>query len=335
MKNIDEYISDLLYNHDCVILPEFGGFVASYAPSHIPPSRRILYPPSKNVLFNVRLQTNDGLLANHIAEKEKIPYQESIQRIQQFTLHCMNSLNEGKSVVFEQMGTFRANQEGKIEFTPFKELNYLEDAYGLTPLVPPPMTGQKRKPVKSPVISRKSPRKPTQVKKAIPRLVFVTILFAILAFWGYYHSPLFKDIYTNYSGIIPLIKASHQQSPVATGAHPDAITPAVPAIETSTPVDIPKPVDEEVTVPSLVASPNPDVPVKKYFIIAGAFKEKMNATSLILQLEKKGYEACMAGRTKGGLYRVCYGAYPGRRQALQALETIRQEEDQNAWLMIE
>ena len=28
-KNISEYISELLYTHECVIIPEFGGFVGN------------------------------------------------------------------------------------------------------------------------------------------------------------------------------------------------------------------------------------------------------------------------------------------------------------------
>ncbi len=334
MKNIDGYISDLLYSHDCVILPEFGGFVTSYAPSHMHPSRRILYPPSKNILFNIRLQTNDGLLANYMAEQEKIHYQEAVLLIQQFTSRCLDNLKEKRPVAFENLGTFTCNKEGTIEFTPSGEVNYLEDAFGLSNLVPPPLTGKKGKPERSPDTERRSTGKSSHNKKIAARLAFVTALLAVTAGWAYYHSPLFKDIYTNYSGIIPLIRASHQQSAVIAVVTPEekgSIT------ETRTPPapEIVSPVTETAAVQATVTPSAPPESQERFYIIAGAFKEERNATSLINQLKNKGFDARMAGRTKGGLYRVCYGAYTEKKQACQALETIRQLGDQEAWLMVE
>ncbi len=67
---IDQHISDLLYCYDCVIIPDFGGFVANYRSAEIDKKRNILYPPSKGIIFNKNLVHNDGLLANKIAKDE-------------------------------------------------------------------------------------------------------------------------------------------------------------------------------------------------------------------------------------------------------------------------
>ncbi|HNS17589.1 MAG TPA: SPOR domain-containing protein [Bacteroidales bacterium] len=349
MKTIDGYICDLLYSNDCIILQEFGGFVASYTPSRMHPTHRMLHPPSKRILFNVRLQTNDGLLANYIAEMEKISYQESMFRIQQFTTQCLNALKENKSVVFAQIGTFSFNKEGKLEFIPFQETNFLEEAYGLTSLVAPPPAGKKARTVKRPAPEKRSAVKSNNTK-ILPRVVFTSILLAVIASWGYYHSPLFKDIYTHYSGIVPLIRASHQQPPVfsdtpveqkstvdlttaasppeiiESGDEPEIVPPAVtPAV---TPIDTP-------AVTPVVTPSVSTVATKQFYIIAGAFKDEINASSLETRLKNKGYDARRAGRTKGGLYRVCYGVYADKKQALRALDTIRQNEDPQAWLMVE
>ena len=63
----DKYIKDLLYRHECVILPNLGAFVARHTPSNIDESNSIIHPPSKIISFNAGIKENDGLLANHIA----------------------------------------------------------------------------------------------------------------------------------------------------------------------------------------------------------------------------------------------------------------------------
>ena len=36
---IDEHISGLLYDHDCVIVPDFGGFVGNMRPARLDGTR--------------------------------------------------------------------------------------------------------------------------------------------------------------------------------------------------------------------------------------------------------------------------------------------------------
>ena len=59
MQKIDKHINELLYNHDCVIVPEFGGFVTNYASAKIHPVQHTFTPPSKNIVFNKNLKNND------------------------------------------------------------------------------------------------------------------------------------------------------------------------------------------------------------------------------------------------------------------------------------
>ena len=59
-KTISKYISELLFLHDCVIIPEFGGFVGNNKSAVLNEITRTISPPSKEILFNLNLQTNDG-----------------------------------------------------------------------------------------------------------------------------------------------------------------------------------------------------------------------------------------------------------------------------------
>lgn len=44
---LDQYISELLFHHDCVIVPGLGGFVVNYKSAHISAVQNTFYPVKK------------------------------------------------------------------------------------------------------------------------------------------------------------------------------------------------------------------------------------------------------------------------------------------------
>ena len=50
---LTKYIVQLLHQHDCVIIPDFGGFVAQYKPATLDSVTGFYSPPSKQILFNI------------------------------------------------------------------------------------------------------------------------------------------------------------------------------------------------------------------------------------------------------------------------------------------
>ena len=99
---IANYINDLLYRYDCVIVPDFGGFVANYASAKIQPIQHKLTPPSKQVSFNKNLKTNDGLLTSHIAQRKSIAYEEAKDLIEAFVSQSIEGLNKGDKIQIEK-----------------------------------------------------------------------------------------------------------------------------------------------------------------------------------------------------------------------------------------
>ena len=53
----------LLLEHDCVIIPGFGGFISNHREAQYEEDGGMLMPPSRTIGFNQQLQINDGLLA--------------------------------------------------------------------------------------------------------------------------------------------------------------------------------------------------------------------------------------------------------------------------------
>ena len=129
---VDQHISELLYHHDCVIVPSFGGFLASYNHAQIHKSQHVFSPPSKKIAFNVFLKQNDGLLATHISNARKIPYNEALRELEQEVSRWLKQLETDNKLVINRLGTFYFSSEKNLQFDPVKNINYLADAFGFT-----------------------------------------------------------------------------------------------------------------------------------------------------------------------------------------------------------
>ena len=130
---LNEYIAELLKKHDCVIIPDFGGFIGAYKSAEIDEVRGMIYPPSKQLLFNPQLTSNDGLLGNAIAQNEEISYGASLERIEQTITEWTESLKTGGRIEIGKLG-FLYKEEDRIVFEQSREINLLLAAYGLAPV---------------------------------------------------------------------------------------------------------------------------------------------------------------------------------------------------------
>ena len=63
MIELARHIEILLLENDCVIIPDFGGFIAHYQPARYIKEENLYLPPVRTIGFNPQLTINDGLLA--------------------------------------------------------------------------------------------------------------------------------------------------------------------------------------------------------------------------------------------------------------------------------
>lgn len=124
------HIQKLLYRHDCVIVPQFGGFIANRIGARIENDTQF-YPPCKQLGFNASLSHNDGLLANELASAKNISFDAANLEIQSTVKDWLQKLHSGK-LVLENVGTFSLNSEEQIIFEPISEVNYLSSSFGLS-----------------------------------------------------------------------------------------------------------------------------------------------------------------------------------------------------------
>lgn len=195
-----KYISTLLYENDCVIIPGLGGFVSNYEPARIEGDRNRFIPPSKKILFNTRLTSNDGLLANHIAVSEGISYSKAMDLVHRFVDRCNKELENKKKVRFPGIGMLYKDANDKILFEQDTQVNYLPEAYGLSQFISPAIYREssyrrfENKMKSSPVASARRHKIVRGLKWAA-----VLIPIAAIATWSYLNFDKLEQKYEQYA----------------------------------------------------------------------------------------------------------------------------------------
>lgn len=323
--DIGFYISELLYTHDCVILPGFGGFVTSYAPAKIHPINHTFFPPSKKVLFNSQLKRDDGLLLDFISTSEKIGYTEVKSRTMEFVTDVVEKLNRKEIVHFKQIGDFQKDIEGNILFEPQNELNFLEDAFGLSSFVSPPIL---RKTAQQRLESKFIDRRPIPERDKKGRKIYwaYLALIPLIGFFGWFiYNGNLQFENTQKSGVV-----TFNEPEVKNESNTELIKEVTnPPLETLNFKEATEPAEDlPVDVPIKKITP-----VKKYFIIGGSFSIEENAEKLVGILREKGYDAERAGISPSGLHMVSYFSSVDKSEVMANLAMIRKDENPSAWLI--
>lgn len=171
---LEIHIADLLKLHNCVIVPEFGGFIASYESAWINRNRSLIFPPSKKVLFNESLKQNDGLLANELVIQHNVNFNQAMLEIQNCVDVWKKNLEAGQRIELGEIG-FLFKQENKIVFEQNRETNLLLQAYGLNQVsfVDFSVAAEKVAEQKVETISASEPIKIQKAKEVVPVLKIV------------------------------------------------------------------------------------------------------------------------------------------------------------------
>ncbi|MBR1548916.1 MAG: SPOR domain-containing protein [Prevotella sp.] len=128
MIEIHRHIEILLLDNDCVIVPDFGGFVAHHVPARYDEQERMMLPPARTVGFNPLLRMNDSLLVHSYMTAYDISYPEAMRRIEQEVDQMRQELQGCGHFSLHDVGTLSMNAEGNCEFAP-AEAGILTPAY--------------------------------------------------------------------------------------------------------------------------------------------------------------------------------------------------------------
>ena len=297
---ITSYIKELLLLNDCVVVPDFGGFVSNYKPAQIKHNR--FMPPSKEIAFNPKLQKNDGLLINYISEKEGIGYFEAKLKVETFVDEALLKLENYEKLSFEGIGQLHYDRLENLLFEPFSNENLLIDSFGLESfsyeklyekLMPKPAMKIQQPEAVQLVFSRRN------VKKV---LIGVPLLLALALI------PVKNKELINHSDLNIFTHLMETAAP----ARQVVSVPVVPE------------------APEVVPTENTD----RYFLIGGSFREEENANTFIEMMKKEGFEAQNLG-VFNGLHRISIQSFSSFQEAKNKLNELRAENSKSGvWIHI-
>lgn len=362
---VEKIAKELLLEEDCVVIPEFGGFISSYRSAIIEPSKNILLPPGKHVSFNSKLSKNDGLLAKAISEKLGLSYKEALESIETRVQFWRNELDAKHYLEFEDLGSFILNKEGNLVFEQFNETNFLDTSFGLSNVhaVPVERVGFTQKIEKS-LNNKKAQPKTLKIMYGITAAA--VIMFGVsTATWQYKTGGLDSALNFFSFSSEPKEQVDQVQPEVVAGKSTTPKSLEVAKIEKFFDKDekqllkdlghigdevniervnelnakkkekdlVEKVEAIEKAAPKVSKTPEVSVSIDaKFHVIAGCFGVKSNAFKMVRQLKAKGYDAKLAGLSNSGLYRVAYNSHNSRINALKALAKAKLSDNSKAWI---
>lgn len=225
LMNVDQYIGELLYDYECVILPGLGGFISNKKSANVNKITHQFFPPFYQLFFNVHLTDNDGLLINYVAKREGISFTEAKAAVDDYVEECKRVLQAGEFVTVKNIGSLSRDSSGNIYFRQETSINYNPDAFGLSEFVSPLVkrqTDEER--IKGLVIPLKKDKieKPEQKavtlgnRNGLRRLMTRAAIFILLVStisWGLINKDEVGSYITEYASVNPFAKKTPQYQP--------------------------------------------------------------------------------------------------------------------------
>ena len=322
-KTVEHYISELLFLHDCVILPDFGGFVGNPQSAKLNNITGVLSPPSKQILFNANLKTNDGLLITHVSNQENISQDSAKNEVANFTTQISTKLYSSKVLRIDKIGLFTLGKEGNVIFLQDSANNYSLDVFGMK--ATHNKTISRVNEVEEKVVSTiQNIRTQNRNPKVFLRAAAIIIPLIALSYLSISQQDRINNVYTQMATFNPFATTEiiEETNPIII-TKPIETAPIKDIGIIESPEIIETPIVEEVATPIITQQ-------HTFYIIAGAFAEQKNANKMLAKLNKWNYNAEIV--EANNLLRVSYDSFKNRDNAIISLNKIKQE-NPSAWLL--
>ncbi len=347
---VGQYISELLYQHESVLLPGFGTFTTKYEPARFIPEQKIVQAPALIVAFNPMPKDGDTVLVDYISEKEGKSSGEIMRNLGELVQETIHALEAGNKVELECIGLFAMEGDGSLLFEPNRHINYLANNTGITHVKTPEQKPVKDTLVAATVVKTPTPKteekefsetpkkedmsepkpKETKDKSALsPALRWIAIILIPLLI-------ILLILFFNYTFFFGTEGLFRKAPPVyieETVVSPDTDLVAEPDVVEEATADTYVPTTEDAYDPYLVP-PAPDFSRPVYLIVVGSFRNELKANKLALELRKGGAPmAHVLDRTHAGFYRTYYGYYYDLNKAKEQKALLSDEMKEIAWIL--
>ena len=300
LMEITAHIHYLLYRHDCVSLPGFGAFLVEHKEAYFDAEQQLYHPPRKVLSFNEQLQSNDGILASHMATVQQCSYERAVLDIHKQIISWKERVQKGKLNI-ASLGVFDTNAEGKLVFSAEHGLNFLAASYALPQLDAQPISRSATEAAPTPVFTLAPQQSSTFMRKAMVAAGFLALL----------------ALGTNYVQDQQTDLIWQQEQMLRENAREQAAAAVYDLGELPT---------LSVVAPKSVAL--------GYHVIAGSFRIQNNANRLVSSLRRKGYyQATSLPKTTSGFHQVSFAAYASQREAYNAKAGIVEDNYPDVWVL--
>ncbi len=297
MKKIGTYINELLFWHDCVIIPGLGGFVANHLSAEIDDEKGLFLPPRKEIGFNRSLSHNDGLLINYVAVHEGVEYQAAALQVKQYVDEVLRQINSGFSFDIDSVGVLKSDAIGNLLFQPFNTSGFLADSFGLSSFHFDAGVAEEE-------------RQSASVRRVLRPVSLRHVAASVAVMAGLF---LFSPEINIASGSRGLNQAGYL-SVLLPQAGQSASETSVLASEEETAIPVEEPMQSVATEVEEVAP--------RYYIIAGSFPVENQADAFIEQLNRKGVSGGSKLHCKGKI-RVAIEGFANKADAVERMKAYK------------
>lgn len=364
MIELSRHIESLMLKHDCVIVPNLGGFVTQYVPARRVDDEQLFLPPCRSVGFNPQLNLNDGLLVQSYMQAYDTNYPEALKLIDDAVVQLKQQLQEEGEYELSGIGKLTLGAGGKYNFTPNEAGVLSPELYGLD-AVTTPRIAELQKATQQSEDKTKSSKKKVNIKRteknytiSINRELVNYVAAAVVAivFYFIFATPINNNEQTEhqvastmYEQLFNNATTSQQSAIVQPTLTTTPITTPLSGVDSATVLtttqQVETPQQEQNVTPQADAAStkanrvmekeettHPTVSGQYTLVLASAITEG-NAQSFSAKLKKKGFNEA-APYHRGRMVRVIYGHYPTEQAAQTALNKLQyNQEFADAWVM--
>ena len=363
--NIGLYISELLFEHDFVVLPGLGEFTTNYIPARFIPEEKRIEAPSKIISFNPDSISEASLLIEYISGKEQKPFAVVKKQVEEYVSFILDALAAGRMVKMDRVGVLRAGSLGRWIFEPDLSVNYLIETAGMPSILEPEKKQEKLyapipereasvsdqipEPVQTPFNKSEPPilvfhnrddeAKPTRLshseekpkfEKVQRQKSFVSrepVKWASTIKWtAFFIVPVLVILVFLFFNWEYIVGERR----IAPSPETPASTEAAAHGNGQEQDEAAEPIAEEAEVDTQQAIANEG----RFHIIVGAFRSSREAESFAERLNQQQPDrAIVLARSAEGFYRVSFGSYATENDAIANLQTVKQTVSRDAWVL--
>ena len=355
MIELAQHIEALLLENDCVIVPNFGGFVAHYAPATYVKEENLFLPPTRIIGFNSQLKLNDGVLVQSYMSAHDTSFADATRMVEKEVNEFVDILHEEVKADLQNVGEILYNFYVNYEFTPYDYKITTPSLYGLDSFEMRELSALQRKERILVPASLTKEKKTYEISISRTLLRNAAAMIAVIVMFFAFSTPV-ENTYVeknNYAQLLPaeLFEQIEKQSVAVTPVSVETKhnqknatcqTKKVTAdkARTSRPIAVKevKVAKQETTpaAPTVTAPATPAVQPQAnhpfHIIVAGGIGLK-DAEAMAEQLKAKGFAEAKALNSDGKV-RVSIRSFGNREEATKQLLELRKNETyKNAWLL--